>query len=135
MEIVDNILSFVATKYVLPLLLMVIQLTFKVLIDEKFTFFNLTLALLEIPITLIYISLALLSAFIIAKGLDYDKVFVFFLISIVFYVISITLSKRSKSNFESSKFKSTIGQGILNYLVAIPIFLISINILQHLANG
>jgi hypothetical protein len=107
----------------LPLVLLGLQFSLKFLIDRRATAYNFLTALLEIPISIFFLSLSLLAAFIIAGKGDIQFAFVFFISILVLLVFCIFFWRRSIEHFEKENFFYSVGLGILNLLISLPILI------------
>jgi hypothetical protein len=115
-----DFLTNVPFKFLLPLILLGIQFSLKLFIDRRATAFNFTTSILEVPINIFFISLALLSALIISGSGDIQKAFILSLLLLPALIISIFLWRRSVEHFENKRFFLSSVLGILNYVLALP---------------
>ncbi len=115
-----DFLTSMPFKFLLPLVLLGLQLSLKLFIDRRATAYNFAASILEVPINMFFISLALLAAFIIAGNGNVQKAFVFFLIVLFVLTFSIFFWRRSVEHFEKKYFFWAFGLGFLNLVLALP---------------
>jgi hypothetical protein len=120
MEEIIKIIKCIPFKFVLPIVLLGLQFSLKMVIDRKATAFQFATGLLEIPINMFFISLALLSAFIITGTGAIVVAFVLFLVILVCLVFCILFWRRSVDHFENKYFFWAFGLGFLNLILALP---------------
>lgn len=117
-------MSFLATlpfKFLLPLVLLGLQFSLKLFIDRRATAYNFITSVLEVPINMIFVSLTLLAAFIIAGIGDVQKAFILFLAILSILIFCIFIWRRSIEQFDKKYFYWTFSLGILNLILALPI--------------
>lgn len=110
-------------KFLLPLILLGLQFSLKFFIDRRATAYNFFTAILEVPISILFISLSLLSAFIIAGTGDVQKAFIYVLCILVVLIFCIFFWRRSVEHFEKKNFGYSTSLGILNFVLSLPILL------------
>lgn len=115
-----NFLTSVPFKFLLPLVLLGLQFSLKFFIDRRATAFNFVTSILEVPINMLFVSLALLAAFIIAGNGDLQKAFVCFLIILCILTFCIFFWRRSVEQFEKKYFYWCFGLGFLNLSISLP---------------
>src|SRR5688572_28644814 len=93
-------LTSIPFKFLLPLVLLGLQFSLKFFIDRRATAFNFVTSILEVPINMFFVSLALLAAFIIAGNGDLQKAFMFSLGILCLLVFCIFFWRRSVEHFE-----------------------------------
>jgi hypothetical protein len=92
----------------------------KFFIDRRATAFNFVTSILEVPINIFFISLALLSALIISGNGDIQKAFMLSLVILFVLPFSIFFWRRSVEYFEKKYFFWSLGLGFLNFALALP---------------
>lgn len=113
-------------KYLLPIVLLGLQFSLKFLIDRRATAFNFFTALLEIPISILFITLSLLSAFIIAGKGNVQSAFIFFPSIIVVLIFCLLFWRRAVEHFEKKNLGYTTCLAVLNFVLSLPILLFTI---------
>jgi hypothetical protein len=115
-----EILKCIPFKFLLPLILLGVQFSLKFFIDRRATAYNFYVALLEVPISMFFISLSLLSAFIIAGGGDLQLAFIYVLLILVVLIFCLFFWRRSIENLDKKYFGRALGLGLLNLTIALP---------------
>lgn|GEM_PF-2925206 len=116
-------------KYLLPIVLLGLQFLLKFLVDRRATAFNFFTALLEIPVSILFLSLSLLAAFIIAGKGSVQFAFFSFPIILVVLLVCLLCWRRAVEHFEKKNLGYTACLGLLNFVLSIPILLFIINFL------
>lgn len=115
-----DFLTSIPFKFLLPLVLLGLQFSLKFFIDRRATAFNFATSILEVPINMFFVSLALLSALIIAGNGDIQKAFMFFLGILCLLPFCIFFWRRSVEHLEKKYFFWAFGLGFLNLALALP---------------
>ena len=118
-----DFLYSVPFKFILPLILLCLQFSLKFFIDRRATAYNFFTSFLEIPISIFFLTLALLAAYIISGKGDIQFAFCLFLCILVILVFSIFFWRRSVEHFEKENFGYTTLLGILNLIISLPTLL------------
>jgi len=118
-----DFLTSLPFKFLLPLILLGLQLSLKFFIDRRATAYNFFTAILEVPVSILFISLSLLSAFIIAGKGDLQMGFIYVLLILVVLTFCIFFWRRSVEHFERENFGYSTCLGILNLILSLPILL------------
>lgn len=113
-------------KFLLPVILLALQVALKFFIDRRATAFNFVTALLEVPISILFLSLSLLAGYIINGKGDVHFAFCSFITLIILLVFCIFFWRRSVDNFERKNFWSAISLGGLNYVISLPTLFLAI---------
>ena len=116
-------------KYLLPIILLGIQFSLKFFVDRKATAYNFAIAMLEIPISIFFITLSLIGGFIVAGNKGLEKGFLLFIIIIPLLIFGIFFWRRSVEHFEKKNFGYAICLGFLNYTLSIPTILLVVSCL------
>lgn len=117
-----ELLKSLPFKILLPIILLGLQFSLKYFIDRRATAYNFITSILEIPISILFISISLLSGYIIAELYDIQKAFIFVLLILVIISFCIFFWRRSIEHFEKKNFGYTASLGILNLVISLPIF-------------
>ena len=125
-----DFLTGIPIKIILPIFLLTLQVALKFFIDRRVTFFDFVMALLELPVSMLFLSLSLLAAFVIGGLTGAEKAFSAFVIVLVFYVICIFLWRRSVDRFEKEFMKSTLALGASNFILSLPSLIYTIYFLM-----
>jgi len=115
-----DFLTSVPFKFLLPIILLGIQFSLKFFIDRRATAFNFVTSILEVPINIFFISLALLAALIISGNGDIQKAFMLSLGILFVLIFSIFFWRRSVEHFEKKNFVWSFCLGFLNWALALP---------------
>jgi len=118
-----DFIKSVPFKFVLPIVLLGLQLALKFFIDRRATAYNFIVAVLEVPINMFFISLSLIAAFIISGHGDTQLAFLFFLSILVVLIFGIFCWRRSVENLDQKKFIIACILGTVNLILSLPIFL------------
>jgi hypothetical protein len=115
-----DFLTSIPFKFLLPVVLLGLQFSLKFFIDRRATAFNFVTSILEVPINMFFVSLALLAAYIIAGNGDLQKAFMVFLGILCMLTFCIFFWRRSVEHFEKKYFFWAFGLGFLNLSIALP---------------
>ncbi|MEN2414221.1 hypothetical protein [Flavobacterium mesophilum] len=110
-------------KIILPLVLLGVQFSLKYFIDRRATAYNFATSILEIPISILFISISLLSGYIIAELYNVQTAFLYLLGIIVIVIFCIFFWRRSIEHLENKNFGYSIMLGILNLIISLPILI------------
>lgn len=108
-------------KIMLPLILLGLQFSMKYFIDRRATFFNFATSILEIPISVLFVSISLLSGYIIAQLYDIQMAFIYVLGILVITSFCIFFWKRSVEHFERKNFGYSSMLAVLNFIISLPV--------------
>lgn len=111
-------------KFLLPIILLCIQFFYKFFTDRRVTAYNFILEILEIPISILFISLSLIAGFIISatKG-NFQLSFIYFISILILLFICILLWRRSTEHFEKKNFWRALLLGVFNLSLSLPILI------------
>lgn len=115
-----SFLTSLPFKFLLPLILLGLQFGLKFFIDRRATAFNFVTAILEIPISMLFLTLSLISAYIIASKGDVQYPFMMFVAIVILLIFCIFFWRRSVEHFEKENFGYASCLGILNLVLSLP---------------
>lgn len=119
MELIHNI----PFKFVIPVILLTVQFSFKFFVDRRATAYNFVVAILEVPISIIFITLSLTGGFIVTGKSQLKEAFIIFLLIILLLFFCILFWRRSVEHFEKKNFGYTVLLGVLNFFLSIPLII------------
>ncbi len=111
-----DFLSCIPFKFLLPFVLLGLQLSLKFFIDRRATALNFATSILEVPINILFVSLSLLSAVIIAGSGNLQLAY---MISLG-VLCMLPFWRRSVEHLEKKYFVWSFSLGVLNLSLALP---------------
>lgn len=118
-----EIIKTLPFKIILPLILLGLQFSLKYFIDRRATAYNFATSILEIPVSILFISISLLSGYIIAELYDIQSAFLYLLGILVIVTFCVFFWRRSIEHFEKKNFVYSALLGILNLVISLPILI------------
>jgi hypothetical protein len=113
----------------LPIMLLILQFSFKFFIDKEATLYNFVISIFELPLSIMFLSLSFYAALVMTKIEKVQLGFNWFLITLIATFFCVFFWKRSVKNYENENLKSAFGLGMLNLVISTPLFIYSIIIL------
>ncbi|WP_163717235.1 hypothetical protein [Mangrovibacterium lignilyticum] len=110
----------------LPLMLLTLQFCYKFFIDKEATTYDFVISILELPLSIMFLSLSFFAALVITNISQADLGFKWFLGTLIASIFSVFFWKRSVVYYEREKLKPAFWLGILNLAIAAPLFVYSI---------
>lgn len=126
-----DFLKSIPFMFLLPLILLGLQFSLKFFIDRRATALNFATAILEVPINMLFVTLALLSALIIAGNGDIQTAFIFFLAILSIVPFTIFFWRRSVEHLGRKYFFWCFGLGFINLTISLPIIIGTIYFLMN----
>ena len=118
-----SFLNSLPFKFLLPILLLGLQFSLKFFIDRRVSAYIFLSSLLEIPISILFLSLSLLAGYIIAGNGDLQTAFVLFVSILVMLIFCIFFWRRSTDHLDKKNFGYTTCLGITNLVLSLPTLL------------
>ena len=125
-------ISSLSFKLILPLILLALQIAIKFFVGRKPSVPNFVAALFEIPVSIIFTSLSLISGFLISGNGSAQELFMNFLGVLILAIIAVFLWRLSVDKYDKESFGLAILFGGINILFSIPILYYVVNFLAHI---
>ena len=120
-------------KYILTVILLLLQFSLKLFLDRKVTTYFFALSVFELPTNIFFISLTLIAGYILTSKSDVSQEFIFFIAILLILIFSVVLWRRSVDNLEKKKFAFAFWLCLANYFICLPVLIFIIFHLSKIA--
>lgn len=129
MEDIIKFIEGLPYVYILPALILLLKFILKLFVYSKPNGVTITVAIFEIPVNALFLSLSFVAAFIIGYKVNVPGFFILFISLLIVILFSIICWRGAENLLLKKKYGWSIFFGILNFIVAIPILVYSVLIL------
>lgn len=124
-----EIIKSLPFQYILPGLVVLLRFFLKLFTNSTPNGVRITIAIYEIPVNALFLSLSFIAAYIISLKENPSIFFTLFIIILLLVIVSILIWRAAEKLLMKKKYFWSIILGFLNFLLGIPILIYSILLL------